>query len=220
MPKVSAARERLVRAAFELFESQGYAETTVDDIAERAGVGRTTFFRLFGSKEDVIFPEHDQVLARVQARLEASTQQSAAVALADAAGVVLTHYLHEGELARARYRLTSTVPALRARELASAPRYQRLFRESAHAWMGGGDDTALDAELLAGAVVLAHNHVLRRWLRGQTDRPVAELDRAMSEVLARFATPVAAEGQSTVVVVVRTTEGADAVAAKVSAALG
>ncbi len=61
--------ERLRQAAFELFERQGYDATTVDQIAELAGVGRTTFFRLFRSKEDVIFPDHTEVLTRVRARL-------------------------------------------------------------------------------------------------------------------------------------------------------
>ncbi|MFY9851197.1 MAG: helix-turn-helix domain-containing protein, partial [Trebonia sp.] len=37
-----SARERLAGAAFELFDERGYEQTTVDDITERAGLGRTT----------------------------------------------------------------------------------------------------------------------------------------------------------------------------------
>ena len=55
-------RDRLREAAFSLFEERGYEQTTVDDITERAGLGRTTFFRNFRSKEDVIFPDHDRLL--------------------------------------------------------------------------------------------------------------------------------------------------------------
>ena len=62
-------RERFVTAAFELFAERGYEQTTVDDIAERAGVGRTTFFRTFRSKEDAIFPDHEQLLAAIETRL-------------------------------------------------------------------------------------------------------------------------------------------------------
>jgi AcrR family transcriptional regulator len=51
-----AARDRLAQAAFALFDERGYEQTTVDDITERAGLGRTTFFRHYRSKEDVIFP--------------------------------------------------------------------------------------------------------------------------------------------------------------------
>ncbi len=41
-------------AAFELFKSQGYEETTIDQIVKAAGTSKRTFFRYFKSKEDVI----------------------------------------------------------------------------------------------------------------------------------------------------------------------
>ena len=129
--------ERLVDAAFDLFAERGYEHTTVDDIAERAGVGRTTFFRYYRSKEDVIFPEHDRLIAAVQQRLDTSSESTAIVAVTDAVRLVLLRYLDEGERARLRYSLTSRVATLRDREIASAARYQRLFREFIARWMGG-----------------------------------------------------------------------------------
>ena len=48
------ARERLVVAAVELFTDQGYDQTTVAQIAERAGVTRSTFFRHFADKREVL----------------------------------------------------------------------------------------------------------------------------------------------------------------------
>jgi AcrR family transcriptional regulator len=51
-----SARQRLERAAFALFDEQGYEQTTVDEIAERAGLGRTTFFRHYKSKEETLIP--------------------------------------------------------------------------------------------------------------------------------------------------------------------
>ena len=114
---MSQPAERLREAAFDLFERQGYDATTVDQIAELAGVGRTTFFRLFRSKEDVIFPDHTEVLARVRARLSTATVDSTPAAVTEAARLVLDRYLDEGELARSRYRLTRSIPALRAREI-------------------------------------------------------------------------------------------------------
>src|SRR6202046_1699916 len=123
------ARERLAEAAFALFDERGYEQTTVDDITERAGLGRTTFFRHYRSKEDVIFPDHDLMLGRVRDRLASSSQRTAVAAVSDAIRLVLLHYLGEGDLARRRYALTSTVPALRDREIVSVARYQRLLRE-------------------------------------------------------------------------------------------
>ncbi|MET8638094.1 helix-turn-helix domain-containing protein [Streptomyces sp. NPDC004074] len=182
-----AARTRLADAAFALFDEYGYEQTTVDDIAERAGVGRTTFFRHYRSKEDVIFPDHDRLLVLIRERLATSSHSTALVAVSDAVRLVLLHYLDEGDLARRRYTLTSKVAALRDREIASVARYQRLFREFIAEWMGDPTESAsLRAELMAAAVVAAHNHVLRRWLRGEASDPVAEVDDAMREVLALF----------------------------------
>ena len=51
------ARERLEAAAFELFEEQGFAATTVPQIAERAGLTTRTFFRHFADKREVVYAD-------------------------------------------------------------------------------------------------------------------------------------------------------------------
>ncbi len=204
-------RDRLAQAAFDLFDERGYEQTTVDDITERAGLGRTTFFRHYRSKEDVIFPDHDLLLGLVKDRLRTSTQHAVLVAISDAVRLVLLHYVDEGDLARRRYALTSTVPALRDREIASVARYQRLFREFIADRMDDADEPAsLRAELMAAAVVGAHNHVLRRWLRGQSSEPMHELENAMRQVTGLFsATPAAETGDGTTVVAFRTGQDLD-----------
>jgi AcrR family transcriptional regulator len=184
-----SARDRLAEAAFTLFAERGYEQTSIDDITERAGLGRTTFFRHYRSKEDVIFPDHDLLLAQIGERLRTSSDGTALLAVSDAVRLVLKHYVEEGDLARRRYALTSGVPALRDREIASVARYQRLFREFIAEWMGDPAEPApLRAELMAAAVVAAHNHVLRRWLRGESPDPMAEVDLALRQVIELFAT--------------------------------
>jgi AcrR family transcriptional regulator len=189
-----SARARLADAAFALFDERGYEQATVDDIAERAGVGRTTFFRHYRSKEAVIFPDHDRLLGLIKDRLATSNHSTALAAVSDAVRLVLLHYVDEGDLARQRYALTSKVAALRDREIASVARYQRLFREFISNWMGDPtESSSLRAELMASAVVSAHNHVLRRWLREESVDPVAEVDEAMREVLVLFASRIPSE---------------------------
>ncbi|MCI0141264.1 TetR/AcrR family transcriptional regulator [Arthrobacter bambusae] len=48
------ARERFVVAALHLFTEQGYDETTVAEIADRAGLTKSTFFRHFSDKREVL----------------------------------------------------------------------------------------------------------------------------------------------------------------------
>ncbi|TQS42980.1 TetR/AcrR family transcriptional regulator [Cryptosporangium phraense] len=207
-----SSRERLIAAAFALFEEQGYEQTTVDDIAARAGVGRTTFFRAFGSKDDVIFPHHESLVLAVRDRLNAAAPDAGVPAIVEGARLVLTHYLDEGDLARARYRLTRTVPALRAREIGGMQQYQRLFRE----FIVSRGTELFRAELLANAVVTAHNYVLRRWLRELSTDPLAEFDRAMADVLRLFSG--SPEGASAVVIL-RTDQDLDAVLPSIRIAL-
>ena len=155
------ARERLAEAAFALFDERGYEQTTVDDITERAGLGRTTFFRHYRSKEDVIFPDHDRLLEQIADRLRTSSHGTALVAVSDAVRLVLLHYIDEGDLARRRYALTSTVPALRDREIASVARYQRLFREFIAGWMADTAEPASPSSVTSTALWAPIDKALR-----------------------------------------------------------
>jgi AcrR family transcriptional regulator len=207
-----SARERLAESAFELFDERGYEQTTVDDITERAGLGRTTFFRHYRSKDDVIFPDHDRLLDQISNRLRTSSHGTALAAVSDAVRLVLLHYIDEGDLARRRYALTSTVPALRDREIASVARYQRMFREFISSWMASTTEPdPLRAELMAAAVVSAHNHVLRRWLRGESPDPSRSLDEALGMVIALFTGPSGKpDGNGTTIVAFHSRQDLDA----------
>ena len=55
-------RQRIVEAADELFAARGFDNVSVSDIAARADVGRTTFFRYFGDKQEVVFAQEQQML--------------------------------------------------------------------------------------------------------------------------------------------------------------
>ncbi|WP_298741447.1 TetR/AcrR family transcriptional regulator [uncultured Microbacterium sp.] len=67
----SSSRDTLAEAACELFLEQGYAATSVSDIAVRAGVSRSSFFNYFSSKSDVIWGGFD---ARARAACDAIAQ--------------------------------------------------------------------------------------------------------------------------------------------------
>jgi AcrR family transcriptional regulator len=206
------AGDRLAEAAFALFDERGYEQTTVDDITERAGLGRATFFRHYRSKEDVIFPDHDRLLGQIKERLETSDQRTALAAVSDAVRLVLLHYLDEGDVARRRYAITSIEPALRDREITSVARYQRLFREFITGWMADPTEAgALRAELMASSVVAAHNHVLRRWLRGESRDPVAEVNEALRQVISLFTEPaIRPDSGGTTIVAFRSGQDLDA----------
>jgi AcrR family transcriptional regulator len=80
-------RERLVVAALQLFSEQGYDETTVTEIAERAGLTKSTFFRHFPDKRDVL-SAGQEILSRLLVEGIASAPPQATPLAAIAAGLV------------------------------------------------------------------------------------------------------------------------------------
>ncbi|MET8816279.1 TetR family transcriptional regulator [Streptomyces sp. NPDC004549] len=68
-------RERIIETAFALFMERGFDVVTVDEIAQRAEIGRTTFFRYFGDKQEVVFSTEDDFLrALIAAMREAPAE--------------------------------------------------------------------------------------------------------------------------------------------------
>ncbi|MGR8007278.1 TetR family transcriptional regulator [Streptomyces hypolithicus] len=192
-------RRELSAAAMELFATKGYEATTVDEIAAAGGVARRTFFRHFRSKEEAIFPDHDDTLVRAEAVLNAASPHEHPLdTVCRGIKEVMRMYAASPAVSVARYKLTREVPTLREAEIASVARYERLFTRyllghfDEHDHQAGNDDPLL-AEVAASAVVTAHNHVLRRWLRagGQGDVET-QLDHAFSIVRDTFGTGIGA----------------------------
>ena len=158
-------RRDLVAAAVGLFRARGYDDTTVDDIAAAAGVGRRTFFRYFRSKEDAISADHETGLARVAEVFAGAHAGEPTTSLVLRAGeTVLDLYTDDPELSVARFALTHEVPALRDRESASVDHYRRLFIRHLRERLAGEPDGELRAAVIGAAVVAAHNLALRAWL--------------------------------------------------------
>ncbi|MFC4466285.1 TetR family transcriptional regulator [Streptomyces xiangluensis] len=182
-------RDALVAAAFQLFLERGYEQTTVDDIVALAGVGRRSFFRYFPSKEDVVFPDHDRCLADMTEFLGRGDDEHDPVArVCDAARLVLRMYAENPTFSVQRYRLTKKVPGLRTYELSVVWRYERGLAEYLRRRFAGLPDGTLRADVIAAAVVAAHNNGLRSWLRsdGESDAS-AEVDHALAHVQRTFA---------------------------------
>ncbi|MET4780578.1 TetR/AcrR family transcriptional regulator [Glaciihabitans sp. UYNi722] len=76
----TSSRSMLEDAAAELFLETGYAATTIDQIAQRAGVSRNTFFNYFAAKSDLLWVELDAGIDRLAVELQNAPADSPALA--------------------------------------------------------------------------------------------------------------------------------------------
>ncbi|QWF80753.1 TetR/AcrR family transcriptional regulator [Amycolatopsis sp. CA-230715] len=112
------AHERLASAAIELFLQQGYENTAVAEIAERAGLTKSTFFRHFTDKREVLFgrDELSRLLAGAITAAPASATPIGAIGAAlDAAAAVFGP--ERRDWARNRQAVITATSELREREL-------------------------------------------------------------------------------------------------------
>lgn len=178
-----SSRNAVVAVALDLFDRNGFDATSVEQIAQAAGSSRSTFFRQFGGKDDVVFADHELLLAQLREDLS-HPHENPWVAVCEAAIRVFEHFAADPELARRRYSVVRKVPALREREIITVFRYERLFDEYLRRALPGLDP--VDAVGFAATVAAVHNHVLRQLLRDRDPVPVSSLRAALDDVMRKF----------------------------------
>ena len=112
------ARERIERAALELFGERGFDETAVAEIAARAGLTERTFFRHFADKREVLFGGSSMLQEFLTDRLAGARASMAPLDAVAAALEALSPMMEERRpFARARHGIIAANAALREREL-------------------------------------------------------------------------------------------------------
>ncbi len=172
-------RQRVVGESIRLFADQGYEATTVDDVAAATGTSRRTLYRQFGSKEGLIFADHESLLTAVAELLDGGADDPW-WAVCAGAELVFAHFDANADLAGRRYEVVSRVPALRDRELVMASRYQRLFEDYLRRTRPESSRTRIVA--YAAAVTGVHNYLLRQLSRGDTTATAEALDNELSRL--------------------------------------
>ncbi|WP_067180830.1 TetR/AcrR family transcriptional regulator [Microtetraspora niveoalba] len=180
-------RSRLFRAAVELIAEQGFAGTTVDAIAERAGVAKGTVFYNFGSKDALFAALLDHGIQRLALSLaEAAEGPTGASPLARLDAVVLAQlrfFDEYGPFARVLFgemwRTAWQDAVVRLREGALGV-YERVLADAVAAGeLRAGFDTGTAATALFGMVLTVS--IERRALR--PDRPVEEVHATLVELI-------------------------------------
>jgi AcrR family transcriptional regulator len=150
--KKARTRAAIRRHALRLFREQGYAATTVEQIAEAAEVSPSTFFRYFPTKEDVVL--QDELDARTLESFEAQPPELSTIAAFRAAWADTFSAMGPEDLDRLRETavLTLSAPELRARTLDELTRTLDVIAEATAKRTGRKPDD-LAVRNTAGAII-------------------------------------------------------------------
>lgn len=177
----SDAADRLRAAAIELYTRDGFAETTVEAIAERAGVTRRTYFRLFADKREVLFGGSEE-LGDVLAA--AVTAAPAEVGVRDAVvsglSAVVSNLAPRRDELVVREAIVAGSPELRERERAKLGSWSARLETA----LLDRDLADVDAAVIAGSAVVALNVAAQRWLADPAVSLAAALDEALAALRA------------------------------------
>jgi AcrR family transcriptional regulator len=161
---------RLLRAALELYGERGFEQTTVAEIAERAGLTERTFFRHFADKREVLFggaAELEELIVSTVANApDGLTPIDAAAAGVEAAGALIQE---GGELPRKRQAIIAASQELQERELIKLASLASALTDALR--QRGVTDPA--AGLTAEAAVAVFRIAFDRWINepGRPDLP-------------------------------------------------
>jgi len=181
----TAVREEVLRCAWRLFAEQGFEATTIDQVAEAAGMSRRTFFRYFKGKDELILEKLVEAGERVAAALEARPADEAPwIALRRAFAVVVEASETHAEQSRALRIMLRDEPSVSG----SLEEWRRRWTEllapivvrRLPALRGSGPDVR--AEALAGSALACLDAAQTAW----AERPGSSLsglvDAAMRAV--------------------------------------
>ncbi|WP_246243226.1 mycofactocin system transcriptional regulator [Amycolatopsis pithecellobii] len=174
--KPITSRAEVEHVAFELFARQGFERTTVDDIAQAAGIGRRTFFRYFPSKNDIAWGDFDGELARMRTQLAGYPPD---VPLIDVIREALVEFNRidpdEAPWHRRRMELILTTPALQAHSTLRYTAWRQVLADFVATRLDVAPDS-LAPQAIAYATLGVALAAYEQWLRS----PGTELSELLS----------------------------------------
>jgi AcrR family transcriptional regulator len=170
-----SSRDILEEAASELFIENTYAGTTIEQIAQRAGVSRNTFFNYFDAKSDVLWASVDDAIESLAGELATASHGERALAAVRAALISASTRFGSGQLPLAvtQYEVMGTQGELTTsgltRFLRVAMHVQRFLTDRLDA------TSRAQARVMAFALVAALAAAADDWARAGTGRhPLSE----------------------------------------------
>jgi AcrR family transcriptional regulator len=166
------ARARLQAAALALYGERGYEETTVAEIAERAGLTKRTFFRYFTDKREVLFWGSELLEQQVVAAIKAAPASASALAMIGAAlDAAADRFEEVRDFAGLRHRIIASSHELQERELIKSASLAAAMAGALRA--RGLSDTAAALAAYTGTTIM---HIaFERWVDDPKQTPFQQI---------------------------------------------
>ncbi|MFC4619292.1 TetR family transcriptional regulator [Camelliibacillus cellulosilyticus] len=150
--KKAVTKTSIQKCALNLFREHGYHTTTVEQIAQEAGISRRTFFRYFPKKEDVVL--HDEYDLRILEAFEAQPPELGPIEALRNAMKETHSSMSDSDLIeeRERNKLISSVPELRLQSLNKITQLMSWLTEAV-AKRSGRDPDDFATRMFVGAVI-------------------------------------------------------------------
>lgn len=157
-------RQALITAAIELFDQNGYDDTTIDQISFLAGVSPRTFFHHFATKDDILFDGYADRLGEATRRFRDSRSTSLWGALRDASAAVAEAISAQPEIFLVRARMYARHSALRATRLRINDDWIDQMTIEVARWLDTDPDTDMRPRLAATVVNGANRAAIDTWV--------------------------------------------------------
>ncbi len=166
------APERLERAALELFAEKGFEQTTVPEIAARAGMTTRSFFRHFADKREVLFRDEDDLPQKAAGLLRDAPDSLSLMAMISWGIETMAKNFFEGhrEEIRLRGAIIATDVGLQERELR---KQAEIAAAITNALTGAGHDP-LEAAVAGKLATTISGTALARWAQAGDGRPLID----------------------------------------------
>jgi AcrR family transcriptional regulator len=165
------AAGRLRAAAMDLYLTQGFEQTTVAEIAARAGLTARTFFRYFTDKREVLFGGAEVLHERLVRALEDAPPSATPIEAVGAALLAISELLVDREFSSRRQQVIDANAELRERELIKMATLSAALTDGLRK-RGVAD---ADARLAGEAGIAVFRVSFDRWVRETGDRTLAEV---------------------------------------------
>ncbi|WP_435736394.1 TetR/AcrR family transcriptional regulator [Cellulosimicrobium sp. PMB13] len=167
------AYAEIAAVAMDLFLVKGFEQTTIDEIVAAAGISRRSFFRYFGTKEDVALGRFVADGGVLRAELERRPEDEDVWASLRGALFALERKAADKDRLLAISRMMYGTPSLRARSIEKHLRWYDDLVPEVERRLGAGPDQALRAKAVVGCVITCLDLAGEAWTRDGAVRPLA-----------------------------------------------